>query len=112
MHGGKADIKSKKTKLQEKRQDKLKNIAKPIQISSEEEEQLPLPVQKRRSTSSAPQPQTKPFNLFNIDRLKKVEPDPLRTLQPLQLTVEENVRENPLQHTDARALFTYRIEGN
>jgi anthranilate phosphoribosyltransferase len=28
------------------------------------------------------------------------------------LVVEENDKENPMQHTEARALFAYRIEGN
>lgn len=73
MQSGKADIKSKKAKLGEKKQQKQKIIAKPIEISSEEEEQLPLPIQKRRSSQKNINQTPKHFNVFNIDRLKKIE---------------------------------------
>jgi hypothetical protein len=29
-----------------------------------------------------------------------------------ELLIEENTNEHPMQHTEARALFTYKIEGN
>ena len=74
MHGGKAEIKSKKLKLQEKRNDKLRYAPKPIEISSEEEQQPPIPIQKRRPPANlAPQQQPQQYNQFKFDRLKKVE---------------------------------------
>lgn len=81
MRSGKSEIKSKKAKLSEKQQRKQKLTVKPIEISSSEDEPpLPMPVQARRSPSRLPpadHPRT--YNVFNIDRLRKVEVEPACT---------------------------------
>jgi hypothetical protein len=77
MQIGKSDIKSKKDKLAEKKQQKKKLTVKPIEISSSEEElHQPIPIQTRRSPPKVTPTETnRRFNVFNIDRLKKIEID-------------------------------------
>lgn len=112
MNSGKSDIKSKRAKLLQKKADKQRAITKPIQISSSEDEHpLPLPVQKRRSSTPTPHQSSQKFNVFNIDKLKKIEIDAKPALSN-ELVIEETTNDFPMQHTEARALFSYRLEGN
>jgi hypothetical protein len=80
MQIGKSDIKSKKDKLAEKKNHKKKLTVKPIEISSSEgESHKAIPIQTRRSPPKVtPTEKNRRYNVFNIDRLKKIEIEPTR----------------------------------
>lgn len=89
MPSAKSDIQSKKTKQAEKEQRRQKMTVKPIEISSSEEE--PPTNNKSNQTRNPPPPlvQQPPrkFNVFNIDRLKKIEVVPILQVEEKELAV-------------------------
>lgn len=69
-------------------------------------------IEKRRTKPAKQSDLPAKFNNINIDKLKRVEYEPNRAfLDQKELLIEETNHDHPMQHSDARSLFSYRIEG-
>lgn len=72
MRSGKSEIKSKRTKLQEKKNEKGRIASKAIELSSEEDLPADEKIEKRRAKPVKQGEPPAKYNNINIDKLKRV----------------------------------------
>lgn len=111
MSASKSSIKSKQAKQSPRAPRQLSRSAPTIEISSDSPSLDPLPIQKRRPTPLPAAPASLKINHFNQERFRKVDYVPASTPDTPSLLIVTCDAQDPMQHSETRALLTYKIDG-